>query len=118
MGNFCQHDLFYSWLFDGSISMSPFVNSCTRAIPGFWRLNASQRLVTDHLVGIAILLNIYAFGGLNVRVKELFSRSSKTLGLSCRFFIHPLSFSSANSSGCGSHVSEQRGINCLLSYSG
>jgi peptidoglycan/LPS O-acetylase OafA/YrhL len=68
--------------FDIDVAIRQFLH---QIIPGFWRLNASQRLVTDHLVGIAILLNIYSFGGLNVRVKELFSRSSKTLGFLAGF---------------------------------
>lgn len=49
-------------------------------IPGFWRLNASQRVVTDHLIGIAVVLNIYSFDGLNKRFKHFFLRFSNTLG--------------------------------------
>lgn len=54
-------------------------------IPGFWRLNASQRLVTDHVIGIAILLNIYAFNGLNEGFKQLFSKNRKALGFLAGF---------------------------------
>jgi len=68
--------------FDIDVAIRQFLH---QAIPGFWRLTASQRLVTDHLVGIAILLNIYAFGGLNLRFKQIFSRNRKTLGLLAGF---------------------------------
>ena len=62
--------------FDIDVTISQLLH---QSIPGFWRLNASQRLITDHLVGVAILLNIYAFNGLHVRFKQLFSRSRKIL---------------------------------------
>lgn len=73
--------LFVRW-FDIDVTIRQFLH---QAIPGFWRLNASQRLVTDHLVGLAILLNIYAFSGLNTKFKELFSQSKKVLGLLAGF---------------------------------
>jgi len=41
-------------------------------IPGFWRLGASQRLVTDYLIGLAVVLHILSFSGLNPGFRRFF----------------------------------------------
>ena len=41
-------------------------------IPGFWRLEASQRLVTDHVAGLAIAAHLYAFSFLGPAVHRVF----------------------------------------------
>ena len=42
------------------------------AVPGFWRLEGSQRLVTDHIVALAIAANLYAFSFLGPAVHRDF----------------------------------------------
>lgn len=39
------------------------------SIPGFWRLQASQRFVTDYLLGLLVAANFLAFCGLDDRAK-------------------------------------------------
>jgi peptidoglycan/LPS O-acetylase OafA/YrhL len=41
-------------------------------VPGFWRLEGSQRLVTDYLVGIALLVHVHAFTNLSSAVHQWF----------------------------------------------
>lgn len=43
-------------------------------IPGFWRLGASQRLITDYLIGLAVVLHILSFSGLNPGFRGLFGQ--------------------------------------------
>lgn len=43
-------------------------------VPGFWRLESSQRLVTDHLLGAAVVVNIWAFPSIGERVQQWFAR--------------------------------------------
>lgn len=43
-------------------------------IPGFWRLGASQRLVTDYLIGLAVVLHILSFSGLNPGFRRFFGQ--------------------------------------------
>jgi peptidoglycan/LPS O-acetylase OafA/YrhL len=45
-------------------------------IPGYWRLGASQRLITDYLIGLAVLLHILSFSGLNPAFRRFFGRIS------------------------------------------
>lgn len=45
-------------------------------IPGFWRLGASQRLVTDYLIGLAVVLHILSFSGLNPGFRRFFGQIS------------------------------------------
>lgn len=68
--------------FDIDVAIRQFLH---QSVPGFWHLNASQRVVTDHLIAIAVLLNIYAFGGLNKSFKAAFSRYKHQLGLLAGF---------------------------------
>ena len=49
------------------------------AIPGFWRLEGSQRLVTDHIVALAIAANLYAFSFLGGSVHRGFQRARPLL---------------------------------------
>jgi peptidoglycan/LPS O-acetylase OafA/YrhL len=44
------------------------------SIPGFWRLDGSQRFVTDYLIGLALCLHIAAFSSLPSRVQAFFVR--------------------------------------------
>ncbi len=44
-------------------------------VTGFWRLESSQRLVTDYLVGLAILANLLAFGRLRPGFRRFFGRT-------------------------------------------
>lgn len=41
-------------------------------VPGYWRLEGSQRFLTDYLIGISVALNIHAFKGLGPRVVNAF----------------------------------------------
>jgi peptidoglycan/LPS O-acetylase OafA/YrhL len=43
-------------------------------VPGFWRLGAAQFLVTDYVLGLAVVANIHAFGFLADPVKDFFAR--------------------------------------------
>lgn len=43
-------------------------------IPGFWRLGDSQRLVTDYLIGLAVVLHILSFSGLNPSFRRFFGQ--------------------------------------------
>ena len=54
-------------------------------IPGFWRLNGSLRIVTDHIIGIAVAINIYSFGGLHDGFKSLFFKLRTTLNFLAGF---------------------------------
>lgn len=48
-------------------------------VPGFWRLEGSQRLVTDYLVGIALLVHIHAFTHLWPSLHGWLERQQKRL---------------------------------------
>ena len=48
-------------------------------VPGFWRLEGSQRLVTDYLVGGALLFHIHAVTHLGPAVLRWFERQQKLL---------------------------------------
>lgn len=54
-------------------------------VPGFWRLAASQRVVTDYLVGVLIVANILAFPALPDRVAAVFVRWRKPLSVLAGF---------------------------------
>lgn len=43
-------------------------------VSGFWRLDASQRFVTDHLIGLALCLHIAAYSSLPAAVQDFFAR--------------------------------------------
>jgi peptidoglycan/LPS O-acetylase OafA/YrhL len=43
-----------------------------QAVPGFWRLEGSQRFLTDHLIGVAVATHIYAFTSLPEGYRALF----------------------------------------------
>lgn len=43
-------------------------------VPGFWRLDGSQRFVTDHLIGLALCLHIAAYSSLPAAVQGFFAR--------------------------------------------
>lgn len=43
-------------------------------VPGFWRLNSSQRFVTDYLIGLALCLHISAYSSLPATVQNFFAR--------------------------------------------
>lgn len=43
-------------------------------VPGFWRLDGSQRFVTDYLIGAALCLHIAAFSSLPAVVQAFFER--------------------------------------------
>lgn len=43
-------------------------------VPGFWRLDGSQRFVTDYLIGVALCLHIAAFSSLPTAVHNFFVR--------------------------------------------
>lgn len=58
---------------DSMIRSALFAN-----IPGFWRLDSSQRFLTDYLIGAALCLHIAAFSSLPVRVQALFTRHRRT----------------------------------------
>lgn len=52
-------------------------------IPGFWRLTTSQRLITDHVIGVAVVAQIYSVPslgsyvcGLLVRYRTAFARTA------------------------------------------
>lgn len=47
-------------------------------LPGFWRLDSSQRFLTDYLIGAALCLHIAAFSSLPARVQALFTRHRGT----------------------------------------
>lgn len=44
------------------------------SVPGFWRLDSSQRFVTDYLIGAALCLHIAAFSSLPAEVQGFFVR--------------------------------------------
>lgn len=44
-------------------------------VPGLWRVEASQRIVTDYFIGLIIMLNIVSFPGLSIRFREFFGRN-------------------------------------------
>ncbi|MDP3537322.1 MAG: acyltransferase [Azonexus sp.] len=46
-------------------------------VPGFWRLGSSQKLLTDYVTGIAVVLHIVAFSSLNAGFKAFFLRFEK-----------------------------------------
>jgi peptidoglycan/LPS O-acetylase OafA/YrhL len=46
-------------------------------VPGFWRLETSQRLFTDYIIGMAIIANIAAFPSLAPRFSSFFTRHGK-----------------------------------------
>lgn len=48
-------------------------------VPGFWRLEGSQRLITDYLVGIALVAHIHAFVCLWPTVHQWFERQRSWL---------------------------------------
>lgn len=48
-------------------------------VPGFWRLESSQRFVTDYVIGVLFCLHIAAFSSLPVSVQALFVRHKRTL---------------------------------------
>jgi peptidoglycan/LPS O-acetylase OafA/YrhL len=54
-------------------------NALHGSIPGFWRLEGSQRFLTDYLIGVAVVLNIHAFKGLGPVVAAAFERWQPTL---------------------------------------
>lgn len=43
-------------------------------VPGFWRLTNAQRFVTDHLIGVAMVAQIWAFPALGDGVRGFFER--------------------------------------------
>lgn len=43
-------------------------------VAGFWRLDGSQRFITDYLIGLALCLHIAAYSSLPVRVQDFFAR--------------------------------------------
>lgn len=43
-------------------------------VPGFWRLDGSQRFVTDYVIGAALCLHIVAFSSLPASVHQFFER--------------------------------------------
>ncbi len=45
-------------------------------VPGFWRLEASQRLFTDYLIGLLLAGHLWAWAGLPERVQSLWQRSA------------------------------------------
>lgn len=49
-------------------------------VPGFWRLEYSQRLVTDFIVTLAVLLNIVAFYNLPPMFRVFFGRNKDLFG--------------------------------------
>lgn len=51
-----------------------------RRVPGFWRLNYSQTLVTDFMISLALLLNIVTFSYLPSEVRNFFGRFKNILG--------------------------------------
>lgn len=42
-------------------------------VPGFWRLDGSQRFVTDYLIGLALCIHIAAYASLPTRVQDFFA---------------------------------------------
>lgn len=46
-------------------------------VPGFWRLRSSQRLITDYLIGLAVLTNIMIFPLLSEWFKFFFLKNKK-----------------------------------------
>lgn len=48
-------------------------------VPGFWRLEGSQRLVTDYVVGVCLLAHIHAFTHLGPSVHRWFERQQELL---------------------------------------
>ncbi len=48
-------------------------------LPGYWRLEASQQLVTDHIIGACVVANIYAFTGLPKWIHAFFVRARPVL---------------------------------------
>lgn len=74
-----------AWLgFLGPVALIVFINT-TQAdrliqsylyenVAGFWRLDGSQRFITDHLIGLALCLHIAAFSSLPVGVQDFFAR--------------------------------------------
>lgn len=49
-------------------------------VPGFWRLEYSQRLVTDIMVALAVLINIVAFYNLPPIFRNFFGRNKDVFG--------------------------------------
>lgn len=45
-----------------------------RNIPGFWRVDGSQKVITDHLIGLCVVLNIHSYRSLGPGVHALFVR--------------------------------------------
>ena len=43
-------------------------------VPGFWRLEASQRLITDHLIGLLLAAHLWAWGGLPQWLQQMWQR--------------------------------------------
>lgn len=43
-------------------------------VSGFWRLDGSQRFITDYLIGLALCLHIAAYSSLPVTVQDFFAR--------------------------------------------
>lgn len=80
----------YAWLiFLSTIGMIVFINSSGidiyikiffhENVPGYWRLRGSQRLITDYIIGGAILSNIMVFPMLNEWFKFFFLKNKHIL---------------------------------------
>lgn len=48
-------------------------------VPGFWRLDGSQRFLTDHIIALAVCLHIAAFSSLPAAVQGFFARYQAVL---------------------------------------
>lgn len=47
-------------------------------VPGYWRLDFSQRFVTDYLIGLSLCLHIAAFSSLPQKIQAFFVRHQST----------------------------------------
>ncbi|MFN4341494.1 MAG: acyltransferase family protein [Azonexus sp.] len=59
-------------------------------VPGFWRLEASQRFLTDYLLAILVAINFVAFRGLGARMSRVIAviKAPATLGAGYTFSLY------------------------------
>lgn len=49
-------------------------------VPGFWRMEASQRFITDHLVAVAVVAHIHAAQSMPATFQRFFERQRRLFG--------------------------------------